>query len=62
MSAIGDLFKKPKFDVPVQEPIEEIQTVAESASDAKKRVRKPTGRSSALIAGVQNALKRRLGE
>ena len=62
MSAVSDLFKTPKYAVPVQEPSEEIQTVVESASDTKKRVRKPTGRSSALIAGVQNALKRRLGE
>ena len=52
----------PKFKPPVVEPIESVSTVTEAATDTKKKVRKPTGRSNALLAGVANALKKRLGE
>ena len=54
--------KKPSFQAPRQEPIEEIQQVSDSAEETKKKVRRPTGRQDALLAGVSNALKKRLGE
>ena len=54
---MSSIFNPPKFDTPRQETIESID-----ATDVKKKVKKPTGRSNALLAGVQNALKQRLGE
>lgn len=53
---------KPSFEAPAQEPIESVSTVTEAATDTKKKIRKPTGRGDALLAGVANALKKRLGE
>ncbi len=54
---------QPKFQTPIVEPIESVTTVTDAAGDARKKKRlKPTGRSNALLAGVANALKERLGQ
>ena len=50
---------------PQSEPIEEIEIIVESASDARRRERKKLltgGRRATVISGIQAALKRRLGE
>ena len=53
------LFSQPKFDTP---PAQTPLTSEDDSMDSKKKIRKPTGRSNALLAGVANALKKRLGE
>jgi hypothetical protein len=54
------IFNPPKFKAPPQQMVAPIEV--DAATDTKKRIRKPTGRSESLMAGVANALKRRLGE
>ena len=53
----------PKFKAPASlEKIDSANQVSESASDVKKKQLKPKGRESALLAGLANALKTRLGQ
>ena len=53
----------PKFNMPKKrESMEDIATVKESAADVRKRRLAPTGRQNALLAGIANALKTRLGQ
>ena len=70
MSSVKGLFSSPKQKLPPpQEPIEQVETVTEDATDAGTRRRKKLaagGAQSTRISGIQNrvlaALKRRLGE
>ena len=60
-------FKSPKSPkIPVQEVIEPIAVVEETAEDARRREKKKlsrkTGRQGTIISGIQSALKKRLGE
>lgn len=55
--------KSPKI-APAEE-IEPIETVEESAGEARRRERKRLakgGRRSTIVSGIQSALKKRLGE
>ena len=53
------VFNPPKFQAPTQQL---PTTNLEATSLDKKKIRKPTGRGDSLLAGLQNALKSRLGE
>ena len=60
-------FSKPKkAKMPKQEKIEEVQKVEDDASDEQDREKKKQllmgGRQSTMLAGITNALKKRLGE
>ena len=57
---MSSIFNSPKFKAPAQQTVAPIDI--DAATDTKKRIRKPTGRSDSLLAGLQNALKSRLGE
>ncbi len=68
MSSITRLFNKPRGpDLPPEpEPVEEIATIQEDATEAgrreKKKILSRRGRKSTILSGIQSALKRRLGE
>ena len=53
--------KMPKMQTPTPMAVAPV-SVREDAGDAKKKMRRPTGRQNSLLAGVANALKSRLGE
>lgn len=63
---MGGVFSKPKSPSlpPIQET-EEPQAVVEDETDVKRRQRRKlqtAGRSQNILAGIQTALKKRLGE
>ena len=55
---MSSIFNPPKFKAQVQQPVESITEL----DPDRKKIRKPTGRSNSLLAGLQNALKSKLGE
>jgi len=57
---MSSIFNPPKFDAPKQQAVAPLDT--DAATDTKKKFKKPTGRGDSLWAGLQNALKKRLGE
>ena len=58
---IKKLTEGPKYKAPA--PLEQLAQVSDSAAgDAKKKKLRPAGRSNALLAGIANALKTRLGQ
>ena len=59
---MSSIFNPPKMKAPVQQTSAPISDITEAATDTKKKMRKPTGRSNSLLAGLQNALKSKLGE
>jgi len=63
---MSSLFKTPKYDVHPQQTIEPVSKVRDVATEEQKRARRrlqeTSGRRSTMMAGIQNALKRRLGE
>ena len=54
------IFNPPKFKAPEQQTVAPIDI--DASTDTKKKLRKPTGRGDSLLAGLQNALKSKLGE
>jgi len=61
--AVKKATQAPKFKPPAPlEQIDSVSQVSESATDVKKKKRTPAGRDSALLAGLSNALKTRLGQ
>ena len=56
---MSSVFKPPKLDMPA--PQGPVSSISQLASERPKK-RRPTGRSESLLAGVSNALKKRLGE
>jgi hypothetical protein len=67
LGLVGKLFDKPKQpDLPQeQEPIEEVSTVTQDAAKAqqrKKRGIRQGGSQSTVLSGINQALKKRLGE
>lgn len=62
--SLGGKPSSPKLPEPKQ--IEEVQKVEDDASEEQKREKRrismSEGKQSTLIAGIQNALKSRLGE
>ncbi len=66
MSSVKDIFSKPKKPkLPATpEPVEEIATIEEDATEAKRRERKRLitgGRRSTILSGIAASLKKRLG-
>lgn len=63
---MSSLFRKPKSpDIPVQQPVEEVEVVTEEAEESAKRERRrlqQRGRRATIISGIAAALKKRLGE
>ena len=63
---MNGIFSSPKTPkITPQEQVEEVQKVADDASAeqerAKKRILQSSGKQSTMIAGIANALKKRLG-
>lgn len=51
--------------IPEPQKIEEVEKIEESEGEVKRKQRKSiadTGRQTNILAGIQNALKKRLGE
>lgn len=64
MSGVFSKPKTPKIPPPVSEP-EAVETVVETAEEAKQKRRKRLvqgGRTSTVLSGIQSVLKKRLGE
>ena len=59
---MSSIFNPQKMKSVTPQVVAPIQTTVDAATDTKKRIRKPTGRSDSLLAGLQNVLKSRLGE
>ena len=63
ISSLTSTPKQSKF--PEQEKVEPVQNIEEDADTARRNRRKlllSGGRRSTILAGIQNALKKRLGE
>lgn len=58
---MSSLLSAPKMATTAVNKVASAGEVADYANDTKKKIRKPTGRSNALLAGVANAMKSRLG-
>ena len=59
---MSSLFHTPKMQTPTPQAVAPVSITADASGDAKKKMRRPTGRQDSLLAGVANALKSRLGE
>jgi len=57
---MSSILKPPKM--PIQTPSATAPINVDSATDQKKKLKTPPGRSNALLGGLQNALKKRLAE
>lgn len=64
---MSGMFSTPEFKTPPgPERIEDVRTVSETADDQKRAIKRhllmTDSRRQSFVAGLQNALKRRLGE
>ena len=57
---MSSILKPPKM--PIQTPSATAPINVDSATDQKKKLKTPPGRSNALLGGLQTALKKRLAE
>jgi len=57
---MSSVFNPPKMPTPTPSATAPINV--DSATDQKKKLKTPPGRSNALLGGLQNALKKRLAE
>ena len=58
---MSSMFSKPKLETPPQQAVAPISLVEDAADRKRRNTKKPTGRQSAMLAGVANALKNRMG-
>ena len=59
---MSSIFNPQKMKSVTPQVVAPVQTTVDAATDTKKKFKKPTGRGDSLWAGLQNALKKRLGE